>query len=184
MTHRNGNVVKNMRANIKNRRRTCFQVEPLEEKTLLSAGFASHPSPHHATTSAVVVHAAAAFSGTLTGIYSNVHIPFAGYLLNYSTSGTLSGTGSTSLHGSIFARPGAHNGRAIGQFSMHNNGGSMLVQVFRTPTSGTYRYKVVRASGSDLAYKGGIGTLAITQNPTQSLPYYISGQATMTFSPG
>ena len=151
---------------------------------MLSAGFASHPSAHHATTSAVVVHAAAAFSGTLTGFYSNVHIPFAGYLLNYSTSGTLSGVGSTSLHGSIFARPGAHNGRAIGQFSMHNNGGSMLVQVFRTPTSGTYSYKVVRAFGSDLAYKGGIGALAITQKPTQSFPYYISGQATMTFSPG
>ena len=60
----------------------------------------------------------------------------------------------------------------------------MLVQVFRTPASGTSRVKGVRASGSDLAFKGGIGTLAITQNPTQSFPYYISGQATMTFSPG
>jgi hypothetical protein len=173
-----------MRANINNRRRTCFLVESLEEKTLLSAGFAGHPSPHHATTSAVVVAAAAAFSGTLTGIYSNVHIPYAGYLLNYSTSGTLSGVGSTSLHGSIFVRPGAHQGQALGQFSMHNGGGAVVVRVFRTPTSGTYTYKVVRASGSDFAYKGGTGTLAITQNPTQSFPYYISGQATLTFSPG
>jgi hypothetical protein len=172
-----------MRAKIENRRRTCLRVESLEEKTLLSVGFASHPSPRHVMASALVVHAASALGGTLTGIYSNVHIPFAGYLLNYSTSGTLSGVGSTSLHGSIFVRPGAHYGRAIGQFSLHNNGGSMRVRVFQTPTSGTYTYKVVRASGSDFAYKGGIGTLAITQHPTQSYSYYISGQATMTFSP-
>jgi hypothetical protein len=172
-----------MRANIKKRRHTCFQVESLEEKTLLSSGFASQPDLHHATTSAAVAHAAAAFSGALTGFYSNVHIPFAGYLLNYSTSGTLSGTGETFLRGSIFVRPGSHNARALGQFSMHNSGGSMLVRVFQTPTSGTYTYKVIRASGSDLAYKGDIGTLVITQTPTQSFPNFISGQATMTFSP-
>jgi hypothetical protein len=67
---------------------------------------------------------------------------------------------------------------------MHNGGGAMLVRVFRTPTSGTYTYKVDSAFGSDFAYKGGIGELAITQSPTQSFPCYLSGQATMTFSPG
>jgi hypothetical protein len=168
-----------MKANIKNRRRVSLQVEPLEGKTLLSAGVASH----HAAMTAAAVAQAASFSGTLTGIYSNVHIPFAGYQLNYSTSGTLSGPGSTHLRGSIFVRPSARGRVALGQFVMRSNGGSMTLRVFRTPTPGTYTYRVIGASGGDVAYKGGTGTLAIVQNPTQSYPYYVSGQATMTFSP-
>jgi hypothetical protein len=171
-----------MRVNIKNRRRASAQVESLEGKTLLSAGFVSHHAAHRAMTAAVVAQAAQ-FSGTLMGVYSNVHIPFAGYLLNYSTSGTLSGVGSTNLHGSIFVRPGAHFGQAAGQFFMHNDGGSMLVRFNRTATPGTYTYKVVRGLGNDLAYKGGTGTVTITQTPTQSYPYFVSGQATMTFTP-
>ena len=126
---------------------------------------------------------AAQFGGTLTGIYSNVHIPFAGYLLSYSTSGTLSGVGATNLHGSIFVRPGSHFGRAIGQFSMHNDGGSMRVRVFQTATSGTYTYRVVRGLGNDFADEGGIGTVTIIQTRAQSYPYYVSGQATMTLTP-
>ncbi len=171
-----------MKANIKNRRRVSLQVEPLEGKTLLSAGLASHHAADHAMTAAVVAKAAS-FSGTLTGVYSNVHIPFAGYLLNFSTSGTLSGPGSTHLHGSIFARPGAHGRVAIGQFLMSSDGGSMILRVFRTPTQGTYTYRVIRAFGGDAAYKGSTGTLTTVQNPTRSYPYFVSGQATMTFTP-
>jgi hypothetical protein len=167
-----------MRATIKNHRRVSLQVEPLEGKTVLSAGLASH----HAAMTAAVVAQAASFSGTLTGIYSNVHIPFAGYLLNFSTSGTLSGPGSTHLHGSIFIRPGAGRRVAIGQFAMGNDGGSMILRVFRTPATGTYTYRVIRAFGGDVAFKGGTGTVAIAQTPTQSYPYFVSGQATMTFT--
>ena len=81
-----------MRGNIKNRQRAGLPVESLEGKTLLSAGLVSHHAEHPAVTAAVVAQAAQ-FSGTLTGVYSNVHIPFAGYLLSYWTSGTLSGVG-------------------------------------------------------------------------------------------
>jgi hypothetical protein len=169
-----------MQARIKNRRRTELRVESLEGKTLLTAGSVGH---HLASHSVVGAQAAAELSGTLTGIYSNVHIPFAGYLLNYSTSGTLSGVGPTRLHGSIFARPGTPARRA-GQFKMRNSGGSMAVNVFRSATPGAYTYRVVRASGSDSVYKGGSGTLTITQVPTSRFPYYVSGQATMVFAPG
>jgi hypothetical protein len=171
-----------MKANTKKHRRVSLQVEPLEGKTLLSAGLASHHRADHAMTAAVVAQAAS-FSGELTGVYSNVHIPFAGYLLNFSTSGTLSGPGSTHLHGSIFVRPGAGGRVAIGQFAMRNDGGSMILRVFQTPTRGTYTYRVIRAFGGDVAFKGGTGSVAIVQNPTQSYPYYVSGQATMTFTP-
>ena len=173
-----------MQAHIKNRRRTDLRVEFLEGKTLLSAGLVRDHVASHLAKAAVVAHAAAEFSGTLTGIYSNVHIPFAGYLLNYSTSGTLSGVGSTRLHGSIFARPGTRTGGSAGQFHMRNAGGSMTVNVFRSATPGSYTYKVVRAVGSDSAYKRGSGTLMISQTPTRSFPYYVSGNATMVFTPG
>jgi hypothetical protein len=113
-----------------------------------------------------------------------VHIPFAGYLLNYATSGTLSGVGSAHLHGSIFARPSTRTARAAGKFFMSNSSGSMTVNVFRSAMPGTYTYKVVRAFGSDSAYKGGSGTLTISQVPTRSFPYFVSGDATMIFNPG
>ena len=168
-----------MKQNIKNRRRVGLQVEPLEGKIQLSAGLASH----HAAMTAAAAAQAASFSGTLTGVYSNVHIPFAGYQLNFSTSGTLSGPGSTHLNGSIFVRPSSRGRVGVGQFALRNNGGSMILRVFRTPTPGTYTYRVIRAFGGDAAFKGGTGSVAIVQNPTQSYPYYVSGQATMTFTP-
>jgi hypothetical protein len=172
-----------MQANIKNRRRADLHVESLEGKALLSAGSVTHEIAALAKPSAAIAHASAAFSGTLTGIYSNVHIPFAGYLLSYSTSGTLSGVGSTHLHGSIFTRPSSKAGAASGQLILTNSGGSMIVNVFRTATAGTYTYKVARAHGSDSAYQGGQGQLTIVQTPTRSYPYFVSGQATMTFTP-
>ncbi len=137
---------------------------------------------HHETAAPIVAQAPAALSGTLTGTYSNIHIPFAGYLLNYATSGTLTGIGTTHLHGSMFVRPRAGLNRAAGQFAMRNSGGAMTLHVFETATAGTYTYKVVRAKHSDSAFKGETGQLLITQVPTYSAPYYVSGQATMTFS--
>lgn len=171
-----------MQAYIKYRRCIRLQVESLEGKTLLSTGLVTHPVAHHHTTAAIVSHAAAEFSGTLTGIYSNVHIPFAGYLLNYATSGTLSGVGSTNLHGSIFVRPGARVRLASGRLILRNSGGSMTINVIQSAAPGTYTYRVVRAFGTDSAYWRGRGTLTITQIPTQSFPYYISGDATMIFN--
>jgi hypothetical protein len=171
-----------MRANIKNRHRAEPRIESLEGKTLLSTGSLMHRVARPVAAAAIVAQAAQ-FSGTLTGIYSNAHIPFAGYLLSYTTSGTLSGVGATRLHGSLFARPGARAGRLAGQFFMRNSGGSMIVNVVRSATSGTDSYKVVRATGSDTAFKGGTGQLVISQSPTFSVPYYTSGQATMTFTP-
>jgi hypothetical protein len=67
---------------------------------------------------------------------------------------------------------------------MHNNGGSMIVNLLQSATPGTYAYRIVRARGSDIAFKGGSGELTISQTPTFSVPYYVSGQATMTFTPG
>ncbi len=171
-----------MRANIKNSRRAEPRIESLEGKTLLSTGSVMYRVARPVT-AATIVAQAAQFSGTLTGYYCNVHIPFAGYLLSYATSGTLSGVGATRLHGSLFARPDARAGRLAGQFVMRNSGGSMVVNVFPSATSGTNSYKVVRATGSDTAFKGGTGQLVTSQSPTFSVPYYTSGQAMMTFTP-
>ncbi len=172
-----------MQTNNKNRHRSVPRVEALEGKTLLSAGLIVQHAVHHTISASAISQAATSFSGTMTGIYSNVHIPFAGYLLNYSTSGTLTSVGSTHLHGSIFARPGARAGRASGQFVLRNTGGSMTLNVHSSATTGTYNYNVIRATGVDAAYKGGTGVITITQNPTHSYPYFVSGQATMTFAP-
>ena len=78
----------------------------------------------------------------------------------------------------------ARSGRPLGELVMHNTGGSMLVKVFQSATPGTDTYRVARASGNDTSYKGETGVLMITQNPTFRTPYYVSGQATMTFTPG
>jgi hypothetical protein len=177
----NQKVCGTMRA-YKNRRRAEPRIESLEGKTLLSTAPVLHRAALNLAVAPIVAQAAQ-FGGTLTGFYSNAHIPFAGYLLSYSTSGTLSGVGSTRLHGSLFARPGARVGRLAGQFVLRESGGSMIVNVFQSATPGSDRYKVVRASGTDTAYKGGTGGLTISQSPTFSAPYYISGQATMTFTP-
>jgi hypothetical protein len=178
------NVVNIMRPHNKNRHRSAPQVEALEGKTLLSAALMGQHAAPHAMSAAAVTRVAAPISATLSGVYSNVHIPFAGYLLSYSTSGTLTGIGSAHLHSSIFARPSARAGRAIGQFIVRNAGGSMTMNVSTSATTGTYSYKVIRATGVDASYKGETGVVTITQNPTHSFPYYVSGLATMTFTPG
>ena len=173
-----------MQPHNKNRFRSAPRVEALEGKTLLSAGLTGqHPAPH-AMSATAVAHVATPFSGTLTGVYSNVHIPFAGYLLSYSTSGTLTPIGSAHARGSIFARPSARAGRASGQFIVRNAGGSMAINVYTTDKKGTFNYDVVRASGVDAAYDRGTGVVTITQKPMHSYPYFVSGQATMTFAPG
>jgi hypothetical protein len=58
----------------------------------------------------------------------------------------------------------------------------MRVRVFQTAASRTYTYSVVRGLGNNFAYEGGIGTVTIIQTRTQTYPYYVSGQATMTFT--
>jgi hypothetical protein len=173
-----------MQTYTKNRRRTQLRVESLEGKTLLSTGAVMHELAHHVKAVPIVADATAAFSGTLTGHYSNVHVPFFANIQSYAASGTLSGVGSTRLLGTLFVRPGAPAGRLLGQLVMRNNGGSMIVNVFASAAPGTYTYKVPRASGNDTPFKGGSGTLMITQSPTLSAPYYSQGQSTMTFTLG
>jgi hypothetical protein len=172
-----------MRTYAKKRRRTQLRVESLEGKTLLSTGSVTHQFAPHMGAVPIVAQAAA-FSGTLTGPYSNVNVPGFSHVLSYATSGTLSGVGSTRLRGTLFVRGGARPHRLAGQFLLHNNGGSMTVNVFRSATPGNDTYRVARARGSDTAFKGGSGELVITQSPTFSVPFYVSGQATMTFTPG
>ncbi len=143
-----------------------------------------HQVAPHVAAATVVAQVPAAFSGTLTGSYSNIHIPGFAHILSYNTSGTLSGTGSTHLRGTLIPHGSARVGRLLGVFSMHNSGGSMFLNVYQTATAGDYTYTVARARGTDSGYKGGTGDLTITQMPTFSVPYYVSGQATMTFTPG
>jgi hypothetical protein len=175
-----------MQKHNKKRPRLAPRVEALEGKTLLSTstGLMGQHWAHHVMNASAIAQVAAPLSGTLSGIYSNVHIPLAGYLLNYSTSGSLTPVGSAHLHGSIFARPGHRAGRGSGQFSVRNNGGSMAINVFASATAGAYTYRVIRAFGTDASYRGGTGAVTIAQNPTHSDPFYVSGQATMTFNPG
>jgi hypothetical protein len=172
-----------MRTYAKNRRRTPLQVESLEGKTLLSTGSAMQQVAPHVTAAPIVAQAAA-FSGTLSGSYSNINAPGFSHILNYATSGTLSGVGATRLRGTLFSHGSSWTGRLVGEFVLRNNGGSMTVNVFRSATPGNYTYKVVRARGSDVAFNGGSGDLMITQSSTLSVPFYVSGQATMTFTPG
>jgi hypothetical protein len=151
---------------------------------LLSAGLVMPHIAHHAVSAPIVAQAPAEFSGTLTGPYSNIHVPGFSNILAYKTSGTLSGVGSTHLRGTLIPRSSGPASQVAGQLMLRNSGGTMIVNVFRSATQGTYRYKVARARGSDTAYRGGIGTLAITQVPTLTVPFYTSGQSTMTFTPG
>jgi hypothetical protein len=158
-------------------------VESLEGKTLLSTGSAiQHVAPH--MTAAPIVAQAAAFSGTLSGPYSNVDVPGFSHILSYDASGTLSGVGSTRLRGTLIVPGGSRSGRLLGQFLMRNNGGSMTLNVFQSATPGNDTYKVARARGSDTTFIGGSGNLMITQTSTFSVPYYVSGQVTMTFTSG
>lgn len=173
-----------MQTYTKNRRRMHLQVESLEGKTLLSTGAGMHEFAHHVKATPIIADATATFSGTLTGHYSDVHIPYFADIQSYFASGTLIGTGSTRLAGTLLVRPSAPTGRPIGQLVMHNNGGSMIINVSVSGTAGTYTYKVAHAHGNDAAFKGGTGTLMVTQSQTFSVPYYSQGQSTMTFTPG
>jgi hypothetical protein len=83
-----------------------------------------------------------------------------------------------------FVRGSPRPGRLIDQFRMLNSGGSMIVNVSQSATLRNYTYKVARATGSDTAFNGGSGALMITQASTFSAPFHVSGQATMTFTPG
>jgi hypothetical protein len=141
-----------------------------------------HVAPR--VTAAPIVAQVATISGTLTGTYSNVNVPGFSHILSYATSGTLSGVGSTRLRGTLFARGGARRHRLDGQLVMRNDGGSMTLNVFRPATSGNDTYEVARARGSDAAYKSETGDLMISQTQTFSVPFFVSGQATMTFTPG
>jgi hypothetical protein len=173
-----------VRTHVKNRRRTQLRVEALEGKTLLSTGSVVHQVARRVTAAPIVAKASAAFSGTLTGSYSNIDAPGFAHILSYATSGTLTGVGSTHLRGSWFARPGAQAHRLAGRFVLRNNGGSMIVNVLQSATPRNHTYRVVRARGSDAPFKGGTGELMITQSATLSVPFYTNGQATMTFTPG
>jgi hypothetical protein len=173
-----------MQTYTKNRRRMQLQVESLEGKTLLSTGAVMHELAHHVKAAPIVADATATFSGTLTGQYSDVHVPYFANIQSYVASGTLTGTGSTRLAGTLLVRPSATPGRSFGQLVMHNNGGSMIINISVSGTAGTYTYKVAHAHGNDTAFKGGTGTLMITQSQTFSVSYYSQGQSTMTFTPG
>jgi hypothetical protein len=173
-----------MRTYTQNRRRTQPQVESLEGKSLLSGGSVMHQVVPHVTAAPIVAQATAAFSGTLMGSYSSVHAPFFANIQSYVTSGTLSGAGSTRLLGTLFVRSSTPVGRFVGQLLMRNTGGSMIVNVFQSAVPGTYSYKVALANGTDSAFKGGTGTLVITQIPTFSSTFFAFGQSTMTFSLG
>jgi hypothetical protein len=168
------------KTNTNNRRRVEPRVEPLEGKTLLSAGGAMHHAAHEA---AVVAQAPGPITGSLTGHYSNIHIPFAGHLLNYNTNGTLTPVGSSHVYGSWYVRGATPNaGRFVGRLFVRNDGGSMTLRIYQTAVGGTDTYTVGHASGNDSDYQGDTGTLTITQNPTYSYPYYTAGTATTTFS--
>jgi hypothetical protein len=169
-----------MRIDTKNRRRTQLRVEALERKTLLSTSSVKDQLAPQLWSAPNIAPVSAAFTGTLAGSYSNVHAPGFANILRYTASGTLSAVGSTRLRGSLFAGLGGRTGRLIGQFALRNNGGSMIINVFRTATRRTFSYKVARARGSDAAFIGERGTLKIAQTQTISVPFYTGGQATLT----
>jgi hypothetical protein len=172
-----------MRTYTKNRRRLQVQVESLEGKCLLSTGSLLDQVAPHVRAAPIVGQQSAVFSGTLTGSYSNVHAPGIPNIVSYVTSGTLIGLGPTRLRGTLSGRL-RYTGQFADQLIMRNSGGSMIVNVFRSATPGTYSYEVVRARGSDTVFVGTRGTLMITQDRTFSVPFFSSGNATMTFTAG
>jgi hypothetical protein len=171
-----------MRSSTRNGRRTGLRVESLEGKVLLSTG----PAPRHLAprvmAAPIVAQAAAGFSGTLTGSYSNVNIPGFSHVLGYTATGTLTGVGSTRLHGTLLARGGLRPGRLDGQLVLRHSGGRMIINVVEPAVPGGYSYQVARARGSDAAYQGESGTLTITRSQSFNVPFYTSGHATITFS--
>jgi hypothetical protein len=170
-----------MRTSTRTRRRTPLRVEALEGKALLSSGSAlDHVAPHMAA-APIVAQAGAAFGGTLTGTYSNVHVPGFSHVLSYAASGNLSGVGTTRLRGTL-APGGARAGRLAGVLQLRNGAGVISADVFQTATPGSYTYQVARARGGDAGYLGASGALTITRAQTLSVPFYASGQATLTFA--
>jgi hypothetical protein len=173
-----------MQTHSKNPQRLQPRVEPLEGKILLSAVPVVHHFAPHVATAPIVAQSPATFSGTLTGPYSNAHVPGFGNILSYLTSGSLSGIGSARLRGTLVIRGSDRPNRLIGQLMVRNEGGSVVVNVLRTAVRGTYSFNVALARGNDTPYDGETGELTITQTPNISAPFFVSGQATMTFTPG
>lgn len=171
-----------MRSPTRNRRRTGLRVESLEGKALLSGGPALRHVAPHITAAPIVAQAATGFTGTLTGSYSNVNVPGFSHVLSYAASGTLTGVGSTHLRGTLLVPGGVRPGRLVGQFVLRNSGGRMIANVVESALPGSYTYQVARARGGDAAYQGESGTLTITRSQSFNVPFYTSGQATMTFA--
>ncbi len=136
----------------------------------------------HVTAAPIVAQATGALTGTLTGSYSNINAPGFAQILSYATSGTLTGVGSTRLRGTLFVRGGGHPGRLVGHLLLRNTGGAMNISVFQTATEGIDTYQVARARGVDASFRGASGELTITRAQTINVPFYSSGQVTMTFS--
>ncbi len=173
-----------MQTYTKNRRRTQPRVESLEGKTLLSIGAVMHELAHHVKAAPIVADAIATFSGTLTGHYSDVHVPYFANIQSYSASGTLTGTGSTRLAGTLFVRPSASSGPA-GRPDRHAQRRRFDdCQSLRIGPGRDLHLHSHSSRGNDIEYKGGSGTLMITLSLTLSVPYYSQGQSTMTFTPG
>ena len=101
----NSSEVRRHHANIHQESSTHATAESnVERKTLLSTGSVMHQVVPHVRPRRSSAQATAEFSGTLTGSYSNVHVPSFANILSYATSGTLSGVGSTNLRGTLFIR--------------------------------------------------------------------------------
>jgi hypothetical protein len=170
-----------MRHDIQKIRRAQPRVEALEGKALLSTASVMHHIAPLVATAPTVAQAVATFSGTLTGSYSNIHIPGFGNILSYVTAGTLTGVGSTHLRGTLVVR--GRSNRLLGQFILRNDGGAMRVNIFRTATLGKYTYQVPIAKGNDVPYERESGNLLITQTRNITAPFSVFGDATLTFTP-
>jgi len=171
-----------MRSYTKNRRRTQLRVESLEGKVLLSTGSALQHVAPRATAAPMVAQATPAFSGTLTGTYGNVNIPGFSHVLSFAASGALTGVGTTRLHGTLIVPGRVRAGRLVGQLVLRNSGGRMITNVEESATQGSYSYQVARARGIDAGFRGASGTLTITRTQSFNVPFYSSGEETMTFA--
>jgi hypothetical protein len=171
-----------MRTHAKCRHPTSPQLESLEGKTLLSAGSAMlHVAPRLAA--APIIGQAASFRGTLAGSDSDVSVTGIPHVVSFDTSGTLIGPGLTYLRGTLFARENPRPGQFLGRFLLGNSVGSMTVNVYRSPTAGTFTDTVIRAQGADRIYQGATGNLKIGMAWAGKNPYYFYQQAWIKFIP-
>ena len=170
-----------MRSSTRNHRRAQLRVESLEGKTLLSAGSVMPGVAPHVTAAPIVARATAAFSGTLTGSYGNVNVPGFSHILNYTTSGTLSGVGSTRLRGTCCT-----GGRSAGPFDWPTppaqQRGQDDCQRLQVNHAGELHLRSGPHQRQRHWFQRRERRLMITQAPTFSVPFYVSGQATMTFT--